>query len=48
MSIRTRFGGVLAAVVLGSTLSGGPAASSERGVGVWPDLARVLGDARLV
>lgn len=48
MSIRTRFGGVLAAVVLGSTLSGGLAASSETGVGVGPDLARVLGDGRLV
>jgi len=48
MSIRTRFGGLLISVVLGSTLSGGLAASSERSVGVWPDLVRVLGDGRLV
>ncbi len=48
MGTKTRFGGVLIAVVLGSMVSGGLAASSERGVGVWPHLARVLGDARLV
>lgn len=41
----TRLVGLLATVALSSTLSGGLALSSERRLGIWPDLAFVLGDA---